>query len=86
MKHLPAKSVKKLLKTMLYYNIDVVYDQNDMDRRSYNSATDKDKTDPNLDYQLANLKDFIFEKNVYRIPLTLIKTDTNIRKKYEKII
>ena len=72
MKHLPAKSVKKLLKTMLYYNIDVVYNQDDMDRRSYNSATDKDRTDPNLDYRLANLKDFIFKKNVYKIPLTLI--------------
>ena len=31
MKHLPAKSVKKLLKTMLYYNKDVVYNQDDMD-------------------------------------------------------
>ena len=72
MKHLPAKSVKKLLKTMLYYNIDVVYNQDDMDRRSYNSATDKDRTDPNLDYRLANLKDFILKKNVYWIPLTLI--------------
>ena len=57
---------------MLYYNKDVVYNQDDMDRRSYNSATDKDRTDPNLDYRLANLKDFIFKKNVYRIPLTLI--------------
>ena len=50
MKHLPAKLVKKLLKTMLYYNIDVVYNQDDMDRRSYNSATDEDRTDQNLDY------------------------------------
>ena len=33
-----------------------------MDRRSYNSATDKDRTDPDLDYWLANLKDFIFKK------------------------
>ena len=72
MKYLPAKSVKKLLKTMLYHNKDVVYNQDDMDRRSYNSATDKDRTDPNLDYRLANLKDFIFKKNVYKIPLTLI--------------
>ena len=72
MKHLPAKLVKKLLKTMLYYNIDVVYNQDDMDRRSYNSATDEDRTDQNLDYWLANLKDFIFKKSVYRIPLTLI--------------
>ena len=72
MKHLPAKSVKRLLKVMFYYNIDVVCNQDDMDRRLYNSAPDKNRTDPNLDYQLKNLKDFIFKKNVYRIPLTLI--------------
>ena len=72
MKHLPAKSVKNLLKTMFYYNIDVVCNQDDMDRRLYNTATDKDRTDPNLDCELENLKDFVFKKNVYRIPLTLI--------------
>ena len=33
-----------------YYNKDIVYNQDDMDRRSYNSAIDKDRTDPNLDY------------------------------------
>ena len=33
-----------------YYNKDIVYNQDDMDRRSYNTAIDKDRKDPNLDY------------------------------------
>ena len=58
---------------------------------------DDKRSDPNLTYRIAQLKDYLFEKNVYRIPLTLVcdlgkanftmKTDTriiiNIRKKYE---
>ena len=67
MKHLPAKAVKNLLKTMFYYNIDVVCNQDEIDRRSYNSTTDQDRTDPYLDYRLANLKDFIFKKNEYTL-------------------
>ena len=88
MKHLPAKSVKELLKTMLYSNIAVVYNEDNIDRRSNNSATDADRTDPNIDYRIKNLSKFIFKNNVYRIPLTLItdsgkcnftvKTDTKI--------
>ena len=50
MKHLPIKSVKKLLKTMLYYNIAVVYNDDNIDRRSHDSTTDADRTDPNLNY------------------------------------
>ena len=41
MKHLLAKSVDKLMKTMLYYNKPVYLDDDD-DRRSHNSATDND--------------------------------------------
>ena len=41
MKHLPIKSVKKLLKTMLYYNI-AVYNDDNIDRRSHDSTTDDD--------------------------------------------
>ena len=70
LKHLPAKSVDKLMKTMLYYNKPVYLD--DDDRRSHNSATDNVRTDPNLTYRIAELKDYIFQKHVYRIPLTLI--------------
>ena len=87
MKYLPAKSVQKLMKTMLYYN-KPVYLKKDTDRRSQNSATDHDRTDPNLTYRIKELSDHIFKKNVYRIPLTLIcdlgkcnfaiKTDTRI--------
>ena len=71
MKHLPAKSVDKLMKTMLYYNKPIYLDDDD-DRRSHNSATDNGSTDPNLTYRIAELKDYIFQKHVYRIPLTVI--------------
>ena len=87
MKYLPEKSVKKLLKTMLYSN-KPVYFTKDVDRRSYNDNSDAKRTDPNLTYRLAELKDYIFEKHVYRIPLSLIvdlglvnfsfKTDTKL--------
>ena len=71
MKYLPEKSVKKLLKTMLYSN-KPVYLTKDVDRRSYNDNSDAKRTHPNLTYRLAQLKDYIFEKHVYRIPLNLI--------------
>ena len=87
MKYLPEKSLKKLLKTMLYSNKSVYLDK-DIDRRSYNNNDDAKRSDPNLTYRLAQLKDFIFEKHVYRILLSVIvdlglvnfsvKTDTRI--------
>ena len=87
MKYLPEKSVKKLLKTMLYSN-KPVYLAKDTDRRPNNDTDDDKRTDPNLTYRLAQLKNHVFEKNVYRIPLTLLcdlgkvnfamKTDTRI--------
>ena len=82
MKHVPAKSVKKILKTMLYSNIAVVYSEDNIDRRPNNStiecSTDADRTDPNTDYRIKNLYKFIFKKNVYRIPLTLITDIGNV--------
>ena len=72
MKYLPEKSVKKLLKTMLYSN-KPVYLTKDVNRRSYNDNSDTKRTLPNLTYRLAQLKDYIFEKHVYRIPLNLIR-------------
>ena len=71
MKYLPEKLVKNLLKTMLYSN-KPVYLTKDVDRKSYNDNSDAKWTDPNLTYRLAELKDYIFEKNVYRVPLSLI--------------
>ena len=87
MKYLPDKSVKKLLKTMLYSNKPVYLAAN-TDRRPSNDNDDDKRSDPNLTYRIAQLKDYLFEKNVYRIPLTLVcdlgkvnfamKTDTRI--------
>ena len=72
---------------MLYSNKPVYLIKN-ADRRSHNVNSDAKRTDPNLTYRLAQLKDYIFEKHVYRIPLSLIvdlglvnfsfKTDTKI--------
>ena len=66
MKYLPEKSVKKLLKTMFYSNKSV-YLAKFTDRRPHNENEDSKRTDPKLTYLIAQLKDFIFEKNVYRI-------------------
>ena len=87
MKYLPEKSVKKLLKTMLYSN-KLVYLAVNTDRRPNNDNEDNKKSDPNLTYRIAQLKDYLFEKKVYRISLTLVydlgkvnfamKTDTRI--------
>ena len=47
MKYLPEKSVKKLLKTMLYSNQPVYLAEN-TDRRSHNDNDDNKRSDPNL--------------------------------------
>ena len=87
MKYLPEKSVKNFLKTMLYSN-KPVYLAASTDRRPNNDTGDNKRSDPNLTYLIPQLKDYIFEKDVYRIPLTLVcdlgkvnfamKTDTRI--------
>ena len=68
MKYLPEKSVKKLLKTMLYCNKPVYLD-GDNTRRPNNDAVDANRSDPNLTYRIANLKSHLFKKWVYKIPL-----------------
>ena len=85
LKYLPEKSVKTFLKTILYSNKPVYLDA-DVDRRPNNNDDDNKRSDPNL--FRTQLKDYIFEKLVYKIPLSLIvdlglvnfamKTDTNI--------
>ena len=85
LKYLPEKSVKTFLKTMLYSNKPVYLDA-DVDRRPNNNDDDNKRSDPNL--FRTQLKDYIFEKLVYKIPLSLIvdlglvnfamKTDTKI--------
>ena len=71
MKHLPEKSVKKLAKTMLYSNKAVYLDDDD-DRRSHTSTTAAERTDLNLTERIKLFKNYIFQKNVYQIPLTLL--------------
>ena len=68
MKYLPEKSVKKLLKTMLYCKKPVYLDGDDT-RRPNNDVVDTNRSDPNLTYCIANLKGHLFKKWVYKIPL-----------------
>ena len=80
---------------MVYSNKPVYLAEN-VDRRPNTDNNDNKRSDSNLTYRIAQLRNYIFEKNVYRIPLTLLrylgkvnfamKTDTrimydNIRKK-----
>ena len=93
MKYLPEKTAKKLLKTMLNSNKPVYLAAN-TDRRSNNDTDDNKRSDPNLTYCIAQLKNHIFEKNVYRTLLTLVcdlgkvnfamKTDTRIAIRLER--
>ena len=71
MKYLPEKSVKKLLTTMLYSNKPVYLEKN-TDRRPHNDTDDNKRSDPNLTYCLKELKNYIFQKHIYRIPQSLI--------------
>ena len=68
MKYLPEKTVKKLLKTMLYSN-KPVYLSKDVDSRPNNDDDENKQSNLNLNYHMAQLKDNIFEKHVYRTPL-----------------
>ena len=70
MKYLPAKSVKKLLKTMLYSNKPVYLTGNNT-RRLNNDNYLADRTDPNLTYHLKELKKHLFKQWVYKIPLPM---------------
>ena len=71
MKYLPEESVKTVLKTMLYSNKPVYLDK-EFDRRPNNDDDDDKRSDPNLTYQIQQLKDYLFRKNTYRIPLSLL--------------
>ena len=56
---------------MLYSNKSI-YLENDADRRPNNENIDAKRTDPNLTYRLAQLSNYIFQKHIYRTPLSLI--------------
>ena len=88
MKYLPEKSIKKLLKTMLYSNKPVYLTGNN-DRWVHNDDDLDDRTDPNLTYRLKELKNYLSKQWVYRIPLLYfcdlgkvnfsVNTDTRIK-------
>ena len=46
------------------------YLEKDANGRPNNDASDAKRTDPDLTYRLAQLKNYIFEKHIYRIPLS----------------
>ena len=49
-----------------------VYLKKDADRRPNNDNSDAKRTDPNLTHRLAQLRNYSFQKHIYRIPLSLI--------------
>ena len=67
MKYLPEKLVKKLLKKMLYSS-KPVYLAKDVDRRPNNDDDDNKRSELNLTYRIAELKDYIFENMFTEFP------------------
>ena len=68
MKYLPKGPVATVLKTLFYSNKPVYLDEN-VDRRPNNDDNADKRSDQNLTYRIAELKDWIFKKNYYRILL-----------------
>ena len=71
MKYLPKNSVETIKKSLLYSNKPVYLDEG-ADRRPSNSDDVTKRTSVNLDYRLGELKDYIFKKNYYCIPLGVL--------------
>ena len=71
LKYLPEKSVKTVLKNLLYLNKPVYLDA-DTDRWSNTNDNVGKRSDPNLTYRLAQLKDHVFKKSYYSIPLGVL--------------
>ena len=53
---------------MLYSNKQIYLAKN-TGRRPHNDNDDADRIDPNLTYRIAQLKNYIFQRHVYRIPI-----------------
>ena len=56
----------------IFHSKKPVYLEENANRRPNNNTSDAKLTDLNLIYRLALLKDYIFEKHVYRIPVSRI--------------
>ena len=59
------------METPLYSNKPVYLDEG-VDRRVYKSSDVNKHSNPNLSYRLGELKDYIFQKNYYCIPLGIL--------------
>ena len=68
MKYLPEKAVKNFWKRCCILRSWFILKKNN-DRRPHNDNDDAGRTDPNLTYCIAQLKNYIFQKHIYRIPL-----------------
>ena len=71
MKYLLKDSFATLLKSFLYSNRPVYLDGN-VDRRLNNSDDVNKRSDPNLTYRIADLKDLFFLKKYYSISLGML--------------
>ena len=71
LKYPPEKSVKIVLKNLLYSNKPVYLDA-DTNRRSNTNDNVGERSDPNLTYRLVQLKDHVYKKFFYSIPLGVL--------------
>ena len=71
MKYLPEKLAKTFLNRMLFSN-KPVYLAKDVDRRPNNDNGDDKRSDDNLSYRIKELRNYIFAKHKYRVPLGMI--------------
>ena len=65
------RHITTLLKSFLYSNKAVYWDAN-VDRRLSNNDDIKKYSDPNLTYWIAELKDWVFKKDYYSVPLGML--------------
>ena len=66
-KYLPKNVISVVKKTFLYSKKRVYLDE-DVDRRSNNSADATKRTDNNLDYRIGEFKDYLLKKNTSIFP------------------
>ena len=67
-KYLPKNAISVVEKTFLYSKNPAYLDE-DVDRRSNNSADTTKRTDDNLDYRIKEFKDYLFKKSYFHVPL-----------------
>ena len=69
LKHSQKDSLKKIQKTLFYYNAAVYCKKTTVDRRTHNIITANDITDLNINKRLQKFRIQLKNEYVYRIPL-----------------